>query len=108
MRDKPWAGFGQDFERRVVARLARQTSVLLPPAGEIGLMERQALPFLRGNADVADAAQVNAVLRGAACGRQGGAEVVEADGQIEGERAEHFRIFGNEIGDHADREPQQQ
>lgn len=59
MRDKPWAEFGQDFERRVVARLARQTRVLLPPAGESGLLERQALPFLRGATDFAYAAQVN-------------------------------------------------
>ncbi len=59
MREKPWAQFGQDFERRVVARLARETGVLLPPAGEAGLLERQALPFLRGGGEFAYAAQVN-------------------------------------------------
>lgn len=59
IRDKPWAELGQDFERRIVARLASETKVLIPPAGETGLLERQALLFLRGASDWSYAAQVN-------------------------------------------------
>lgn len=59
VRDKPWAEFGHDFEKRVVARLARGAAVLRPQAGEVGLMERQAFAFLRADANYAYACQLN-------------------------------------------------
>lgn len=58
-REQPWAILGVDYEKRVVARLARETSVLRPPPGEDGLLERHAIAFLRGSGTAEYAAQVN-------------------------------------------------
>lgn len=59
-REQPWAMLGIDYEDRVVARLARQTSVLRPGfKQEGGLLEREAVAFLRGQGSAEYAAQVN-------------------------------------------------
>src|ERR1700730_2297150 len=47
-REKPWADLGVDYEKRVLARLARRTRILVPGASEDGLGERIAAAFLRG------------------------------------------------------------
>jgi predicted RecB family nuclease len=58
-REKPWADLGVDYEKRVLARLARRTRILVPGAGEDGLGERIAAAFLRDEQAVEYAAQVN-------------------------------------------------
>ena len=39
-REKPWAEFGVDYEKRVLARLARGTRLIQPAANEDGLSKR--------------------------------------------------------------------
>jgi hypothetical protein len=58
-REKPWAELGVDYEKRVLARLARRTRILVPGASEDGLGERIAAAFLRGEQAAEYAAQVN-------------------------------------------------
>ncbi len=58
-REQPWATLGVDYEKRVVARLGRETGVLLPALGEDGLSERHAIAFLKGHGSADYAAQVN-------------------------------------------------
>ena len=58
-REQPWATLGVDYEMRVVARLGRETGVLLPALGEEGLLERHAIAFLKGQGSAEYAAQVN-------------------------------------------------
>jgi hypothetical protein len=58
-REKPWADLGVDYEKRVLARLARRTRVLVPGGGEDGLGERIAAAFLRGEQAAEYASQVN-------------------------------------------------
>lgn len=58
-REQPWATLGVDYEKRVVARLGRETGVLLPAFGEDGLSERHAIAFLKGQGSADYAAQVN-------------------------------------------------
>lgn len=57
-REQPWAMLGIEYEDRVVKRLRRETSVIAPPKGE-GLLERQAVAFLKGEGPANYAAQVN-------------------------------------------------
>jgi predicted RecB family nuclease len=71
-REKPWAEFGVDYEKRVLARLARGSRLIQPAANEEGLSERLALAFLRGAQAAQYASQVNlkpksvpALLKGA-------------------------------------------
>ncbi|MHA3795430.1 PD-(D/E)XK nuclease family protein [Sphingomonas sp. YL-JM2C] len=63
-REQPWAALGVDYEDRVVTRLARETEVLRPAHGEDGLLERQAIAFLKGHGTASYAAQVNLRPRG--------------------------------------------
>lgn len=63
-REQPWATLGVDYEKRVVARLSRETGVLRPAHGEDGLLERHAVAFLRGQGSATYAAQVNLRPRG--------------------------------------------
>lgn len=63
-RGESWARFGQDFEARVVARLARARRVHLPGAHEDALADRLADAFLRGEGAPDHAAQVNVRPRG--------------------------------------------
>jgi hypothetical protein len=58
-REKPWADFGVDFERRVLAKLAQRVRVLVPNSGEDGLSERLATSFFRGEKDAKFASQLN-------------------------------------------------
>ena len=64
LREQPWASLGVDYEDRVVTRLARETGVLRPSKGEDGLLERQAVAFLKGEGTASFAAQVNLRPRG--------------------------------------------
>ncbi|MDB5414228.1 MAG: hypothetical protein JWR10_2563 [Rubritepida sp.] len=63
-REQPWATLGVVFEDRVVTRLAREIGVLRPAPGEQGLLERQAVAFLKGQGTATFAAQVNLRPRG--------------------------------------------
>jgi predicted RecB family nuclease len=63
-REQPWATLGVDYEDRVVTRLARETGVLRPAHGEVGLLERQAIAFFKGQGTATYAAQVNLRPRG--------------------------------------------
>jgi predicted RecB family nuclease len=63
-REQPWATLGVDYEDRVVRRLARETGVLRAANGAEGLLERQAIAFLRGHGTASYAAQVNLRPRG--------------------------------------------
>jgi predicted RecB family nuclease len=63
-REQPWATLGVDYEDRVVTRLARETGVLRPARGEEGLLERQAIAFLKGMGTATFAAQMNLRPRG--------------------------------------------
>ena len=63
-REQPWAVLGVDYEDRVVTRLARKTGVLRPANGDDGLLERQAIAFLKGHGTATFAAQVNLRPRG--------------------------------------------
>jgi hypothetical protein len=58
-REKPWADLGVDYEKRVLARLARSNVVLFPGIGEEGLGESVAAGFLRGGRGAEFASQVN-------------------------------------------------
>ncbi len=58
-REKPWAEFGVDYEKRVLNRLAQSTRLLRPAANEDGLSERLAVAFLRGEQTAEYASQVN-------------------------------------------------
>jgi predicted RecB family nuclease len=58
-REQPWARLGVDYEIRVLARLARETSVLRPGANDDGLLERYSVAFIGGRGSAEYAAQVN-------------------------------------------------
>ena len=58
-RDQPWANLGVDYERRVIARLSRESVLLKPGSGDEGLPERFAVAFLRGQGPAIYAAQIN-------------------------------------------------
>lgn len=58
-REESWAVLGVEFEDRVVSHLARSTRVLRPRVAKEGLLERQAIAFLRGEGSAEYAAQVN-------------------------------------------------
>src|SRR5262249_30512578 len=64
-REKPWDEFGVDYEKRVLARLARSTRLIQPAANEDGLSERLAVAFLRGEQAAQYASQVNLKPKGA-------------------------------------------
>lgn len=59
VREAPWAKLGNEFEDRVVRRLAAEASVLQPSPGDKVLSERLTLAFLRGERTETYAAQVN-------------------------------------------------
>lgn len=59
VREQAWAILGQDFEKRVVDRLARETGVLEPAPGDFGISERLAAAFLAGRRDETYATQIN-------------------------------------------------
>jgi hypothetical protein len=59
VKGESWAKFGQDFEKRVVARLGRAQRVHLPGPHEDALADRVADAFLRGEGAADHAAQVN-------------------------------------------------
>ena len=48
VREAPWAKLGNEYEIRVVRRLAAEGGLLQPAAGETVLSERLTLAFLRG------------------------------------------------------------
>ncbi len=56
---KAWADLGMDFEKRVLARLGRDSNLLLPSSGEDGLSERLAMAFLRREKGATYASQMN-------------------------------------------------
>ncbi len=58
-REQAWAILGQDFEKRVVDRLATEEGVLQPAPGEFGLTERLGAAFLSGKRSEPYAAQIN-------------------------------------------------
>ncbi|MCT7376366.1 hypothetical protein [Chelativorans salis] len=58
-REQPWATLGVEYEQRIIARLARENSVLRPAHGDDGLLERHAIAFLKGQGSADYAAQVN-------------------------------------------------
>ena len=59
IREAPWAKLGNEFEDRVVNRLAAEAAVLRPAPGEKVLSERLTLAFLRGERSETYAAQIN-------------------------------------------------
>lgn len=59
VKGESWARFGEDFEKRVVARLARDRRVHLPGPHEDALADHLADAFLRGQGSRDHAAQVN-------------------------------------------------
>ena len=59
VREAPWAKLGNEFEDRVVRKLSRTNSVLLPAPGDRVLSERLTLAFLRGERGETYAAQIN-------------------------------------------------
>jgi predicted RecB family nuclease len=59
VREAPWAKLGNEYENRVVRRLAAEGGLLQPAAGETVLSERLTLAFLRGDRPETYAAQVN-------------------------------------------------
>lgn len=63
-REQAWAILGQDFEKRVVERLAEEQGVLVPAPGEFGLSERLGVAFLTGKRSEHFAAQINLKPRG--------------------------------------------
>src|SRR5262249_27735444 len=59
VREQAWAILGQDFEKRVVDRVAAEAGVLAPSPGDFGLSERLATAFLKGLRAEPYAAQIN-------------------------------------------------
>jgi len=59
VREAAWATLGNEFEERVVQRLAREGGLLLPAPGEKVLSEALTTAFLRGDRPEHLAAQVN-------------------------------------------------
>ena len=58
-REKPWAVLGENFEERVVHRLAGEKTVLRPSRGDMdGLRENVAAGFLKGKGSAEYAAQL--------------------------------------------------
>lgn len=64
VREHRWARLGNEFEDRVVRRLAADGGVLRPAPGEDVLSERLTLAFLRGERPERYAAQVNLKPKG--------------------------------------------
>src|SRR5262245_45197961 len=59
-RDAEWARLGDDYEKRVINRLSRETKVLAPKVGDDNkLPEYLGFAFLSGKRDEDYAAQVN-------------------------------------------------
>jgi hypothetical protein len=65
VREQSWAILGVDYEERVLRRLERSPGVLRPEPGEFGLLEADAINFLRGRSAVPFASQLNLRPRGA-------------------------------------------
>jgi predicted RecB family nuclease len=96
-REQPWATLGVDYEARVVARLAREVSVLRPGANDDGLLERHSIAFLGGQGSANYAAQVNlrpknqpAFVSGNIGMRRSFADLIRRDIKPEGP---HFRVI---------------
>lgn len=59
IREQAWATLGNEYETRVLRRLAREVGVLLPASGEKALSETLTAAFLRGKRSETYAAQMN-------------------------------------------------
>ncbi len=59
VREQSWAVLGVDYEERVLRRLGREAGVLRPSPGDFGLLEAEAISFLRGRTRQPYASQLN-------------------------------------------------
>jgi hypothetical protein len=59
VREQSWAVLGVDYEERVLRRLDREDGVLRPAPGDFGLLESDAISFLKGRAPQPYASQLN-------------------------------------------------
>ena len=65
VREQSWAILGFDYEERVLRSLDPRPGVLRPAPGEFGLLEAEAVDFLRGRTRFPYASQLNLRPRGA-------------------------------------------
>jgi hypothetical protein len=59
LREQSWAVLGVDYEDRVLRRLSEEAGVLRPSPGDFGLLESDAISFLRGRLTQPYASQLN-------------------------------------------------
>jgi hypothetical protein len=59
VREQSWAVLGVDYEERVLRRLNSEAGVLRPAPGDFGLLEADAIAFLRGHSRQPYASQLN-------------------------------------------------
>jgi hypothetical protein len=59
LREQSWAVLGVDYEERILRRLNAEAGVLRPSSGDFGLLEADAISFLRGSSRQAYASQLN-------------------------------------------------
>lgn len=64
VREQSWAVLGVDYEERILRRLNAEAGVLRPPPGDFGLLEVDAISFLRGHSRQRYASQLNLRPRG--------------------------------------------
>ena len=64
VREQSWAVLGMDYEERVLRRLNEEAGVLRPTPGDFGLLESDAISFLRGRTRQPYASQINLRPRG--------------------------------------------
>jgi hypothetical protein len=58
LREQSWAVLGVDYEDRVLRRLSEEAGVLRPSSGDFGLLESDAITFLRGRSGQPYASQL--------------------------------------------------